>query len=552
MNTKTVDGYKLKVILESAAIKLETNKDEVNSLNVFPVPDGDTGTNMLLTMKSALKQGLEVEENNASKVAQAASQGSLMGARGNSGVILSQLFRGFASGLEEKLEIDIPTFAHGLKKAADTAYKAVMKPTEGTILTVARECGEKAMSICNHSDDMVSFLEEVLEHGNEVLSRTPEMLPVLKQAGVVDAGGKGLLYLIEGALEAISDEKRSLVESEKSQVMKTETRVKKREHIATDDIEFGYCTEFMINTNYGDVDEFREQISANGDSLLVVGGEGLIKVHIHTNNPGDVLEKALKLGELSDIKIDNMRYQHEEILLKDELSKMHEEDQNESRQEEKRYSIIAISMGEGIDELFKDMNVDIIVSGGQTMNPSTEDILSAVESTKGEHVIILPNNSNIILAAEQTKHLSNRSISVIPTKSIPQGIAALLVLDEDSELESNIERMTAAIEEVKTGQVTFAVRDTEFNGTAIKKNDIIGLSDKDILAAGNDINMVSQQLVEKLVDEDSSIITIMYGSDTTKEQANELAEALEDKFADLDIEVVFGGQPLYYYLFAIE
>jgi DAK2 domain fusion protein YloV len=538
--------------LESAAIKLETNKDEVNSLNVFPVPDGDTGTNMLLTMKSALKQGLEVEENNASKVAQAASQGSLMGARGNSGVILSQLFRGFASGLEEKLEIDIPTFAHGLKKAADTAYKAVMKPTEGTILTVARECGEKAMSICNHSDDMVSFLEEVLEHGNEVLSRTPEMLPVLKQAGVVDAGGKGLLYLIEGALEAISDEKRSLVESEKSQVMKTETRVKKREHIATDDIEFGYCTEFMINTNYGDVDEFREQISANGDSLLVVGGEGLIKVHIHTNNPGDVLEKALKLGELSDIKIDNMRYQHEEILLKDELSKMHEEDQNESRQEEKRYSIIAISMGEGIDELFKDMNVDIIVSGGQTMNPSTEDILSAVESTKGEHVIILPNNSNIILAAEQTKHLSNRSISVIPTKSIPQGIAALLVLDEDSELESNIERMTAAIEEVKTGQVTFAVRDTEFNGTAIKKNDIIGLSDKDILAAGNDINMVSQQLVEKLVDEDSSIITIMYGSDTTKEQANELAEALEDKFADLDIEVVFGGQPLYYYLFAIE
>jgi len=552
MNTKTVDGYKLKVILESAAIKLETNKDEVNSLNVFPVPDGDTGTNMLLTMKSALKQGLEVEENNASKVAQAASQGSLMGARGNSGVILSQLFRGFASGLEEKLEIDIPTFAHGLKKAADTAYKAVMKPTEGTILTVARECGEKAMSICNHSDDMVSFLEEVLEHGNEVLSRTPEMLPVLKQAGVVDAGGKGLLYLIEGALEAISDEKRSLVESEKSQVMKTETRVKKREHIATDDIEFGYCTEFMINTNYGDVDEFREQISANGDSLLVVGGEGLIKVHIHTNNPGDVLEKALKLGELSDIKIDNMRYQHEEILLKDELSKMHEEDQNESRQEEKRYSIIAISMGEGIDELFKDMNVDIIVSGGQTMNPSTEDILSAVESTKGEHVIILPNNSNIILAAEQTKHLSNRSISVIPTKSIPQGIAALLVLDEDSELESNIERMTAAIEEVKTGQVTFAVRDTEFNGTAIRKNDIIGLSDKDILAAGNDINMVSQQLVEKLVDEDSSIITIMYGSDTTKEQANELAEALEDKFADLDIEVVFGGQPLYYYLFAIE
>ncbi len=552
MNTKTIDGYKLKVILESAAIKLETNKDEVNSLNVFPVPDGDTGTNMLLTMKSALKQGLDVGENNAYKVAQAASQGSLMGARGNSGVILSQLFRGFASGLDEKEEIDIPTFAQGLKKAADTAYKAVMKPTEGTILTVARECGEKAMSICKNSDDMVSFLEEVLEHGNEILRKTPEMLPVLKQAGVVDAGGKGLLYLIEGALEAISDEKRSLVASENSQVMEVEVKARKREHIDTDDIEFGYCTEFMINTSYGDVEEFREQISSNGDSLLVVGGEGLIKVHIHTNNPGDVLEKALKLGELSDIKIDNMRYQHEEVLLKDELSRINETSHKAVDQEVKKYSIIAISMGEGIDELFRDMNVDTIVSGGQTMNPSTEDILSAVESTNGEHVIILPNNSNIILAAEQTKHLSDRSISVVPTKSIPQGIAALLVLDEDAEIESNIENMITAIEEVKTGQVTFAVRDTDFNGTSIKKNDIIGLSDKDILAAGSDINKVSQQLVEKLVDEDSSIITILYGSDTTQEQANELAEMLEEKFSDLDIEVVFGGQPLYYYLFAIE
>ena len=552
MNTKTIDGYKLKVILESAAIKLETNKDEVNSLNVFPVPDGDTGTNMLLTMKSALKQGLDVGENNAYKVAQAASQGSLMGARGNSGVILSQLFRGFASGLDEKEEIDIPTFAQGLKKAADTAYKAVMKPTEGTILTVARECGEKAMSICKNSDDMVSFLEEVLEHGNEILRKTPEMLPVLKQAGVVDAGGKGLLYLIEGALEAISDEKRSLVASENSQVMEVEVKARKREHIDTDDIEFGYCTEFMINTSYGDVEEFREQISSNGDSLLIVGGEGLIKVHIHTNNPGDVLEKALKLGELSDIKIDNMRYQHEEVLLKDELSRINETSHKAVDQEVKKYSIIAISMGEGIDELFRDMNVDTIVSGGQTMNPSTEDILSAVESTNGEHVIILPNNSNIILAAEQTKHLSDRSISVVPTKSIPQGIAALLVLDEDAEIESNIENMITAIEEVKTGQVTFAVRDTDFNGTSIKKNDIIGLSDKDILAAGSDINKVSQQLVEKLVDEDSSIITILYGSDTTQEQANELAEMLEEKLSDLDIEVVFGGQPLYYYLFAIE
>ncbi|WP_422485176.1 DAK2 domain-containing protein [Gudongella sp. DL1XJH-153] len=554
MNTKTIDGYKLKVILESAAFKLEANKDEVNSLNVFPVPDGDTGTNMLLTMKSALKQGLDVQENDAHKVAQAASQGSLMGARGNSGVILSQLFRGFASGLEGKKEIDIATFALGLKKAADTAYKAVMKPTEGTILTVARECGEKAMSICNQNEDMVQFLEEVLLHGNDILSKTPDMLPVLKQAGVVDAGGKGLLYLIEGALEAISDEKRSLVVPSQIQVEPIIEKPKKRDHIDTDDIEFGYCTEFMINTNYGDVEEFREQISANADSLLVVGGEGIIKVHIHTNNPGDVLEKALKLGELSDIKIDNMRYQHEEVLLKDELSRLNNNNYvNETiNDEQKRYSIIAISLGEGIDELFKDMNVDVIVSGGQTMNPSTEDILSAIDKTKGEHVIILPNNSNIILAAEQTKHLSERSISVIPTKSIPQGISALLVLDEDVELEINLESMINAIDEVKTGQVTFAVRDTEFNGTDIRKNDIIGLSDKDILAAGNDVNTVSQQLIEKLVDQESSIITIIYGSDVTEEQASKLAELLEAKYSNLDIEVVFGGQPLYYYLFAIE
>lgn len=550
MNTKTIDGYKLKVILESATSKLEANKDEVNSLNVFPVPDGDTGTNMLLTMKSALKQGLSVDLNDASKVAQAASQGSLMGARGNSGVILSQLFRGFSSGLSGKEKIDIPTFAAGLKKAADTAYKAVMKPTEGTILTVARECGEKAMSICNEIDDMVVFLEEVIKHGNDILNKTPDMLPVLKQAGVVDAGGKGYLYLLEGSLEAVSDEKRSLVTTVESNVV----AIEKRESVDTDDIKFGYCTEFMINTADGDVEKFKEQILIHGDSTLVVGGEELIKVHIHTNNPGIILEKALKLGELSDIKIDNMRYQHEEILLKDELSKINKSKNKDGKikTEKKKYSVIAVSIGEGIDELFKDMNVEVIVSGGQTMNPSTEDILSAIESTNGEHVIILPNNSNIILAAEQTKHLSNRSINVIPAKSIPQGISALLVLDEEADLDTNLDNMIDAIEDVVTGQVTFAVRDTEFNGTNIKKDDIIGLSDKEILVAGNDIKKVSLQLIEKLVRNDSSIITAIYGIDTSEEEANEFVGLLKEKYNDLDIEVVFGGQPLYYYLFAIE
>ncbi len=552
MKTNYIDGYKLKVLLENATITLEKNKDEVNSLNVFPVPDGDTGTNMLLTIKSALKQGISVDDNNASKVAQAASQGSLMGARGNSGVILSQLFRGFANGLEEKEVIDIETLAKALKKAADTAYKAVMKPTEGTILTVARECGEKAMSIYSQEEDMVEFLAKIIQHGNDILKKTPDMLPVLKQAGVVDAGGKGLLYILTGAYNALADETSALTLIKESMPVVVE-KPRKREHIDTDDIEFGYCTEFMINTSFSDIESFREEIAVHGDSLLVVGGEGIIKVHVHTNNPGQVLEKALLLGDLSDIKIDNMRYQHEEVLLKDELIQMElEANQMEELKLDKKYSVVAISIGEGIDALFKDLNVDIIVSGGQTMNPSTEDILSAIEKTRGEHVIILPNNSNIILAAEQTKHLSNRSISVVPTKTIPQGISALLVLDEEADLDENLKQMNESIKNVVTGQITFAVRDTEFNGKGIKKDDIIGLSEKDILASGNSIKTVAIDLLEQLVDKEKSIITVMYGSDVKEEEASELVEALEELYEDFDVELIYGGQPLYYYIFAIE
>ncbi len=552
MKTNYIDGYKLKVLLENATVTLEKNKDEVNSLNVFPVPDGDTGTNMLLTIKSALKQGLSIDDNNASKVAQAVSQGSLMGARGNSGVILSQLFRGFANGLEDKEVIDIETLAKALKKAADTAYKAVMKPTEGTILTVARECGEKAMSIYSQEEDMVEFLAKVIQHGNEILKKTPDMLPVLKQAGVVDAGGKGLLYILTGAYNALADETSALSLVKESMPVVVE-KPRRREHIDTDDIEFGYCTEFMINTSFSDIETFREEIAVHGDSLLVVGGEGIIKVHVHTNNPGEVLEKALKLGELSDIKIDNMRYQHEEVLLKDELIQMDlEAEQMEEFKLDKKYSVVAISIGEGIDALFKDLNVDVIVSGGQTMNPSTEDILSAIEKTRGEHVIILPNNSNIILAAEQTKHLSTRSISVLPTKTIPQGIAALLVLNEEAELDDNLQMMNESIKNVVTGQITFAVRDTEFNGKGIKKDDIIGLSEKDILASGNNTKDVAIELLEKLVDDEKSIITVMYGSDISEEEANELVEELEEIYDDYDVELIYGGQPLYYYIFAIE
>jgi len=555
LKTTSIDGNLLKIILESAALMLEENKEEVNSLNVFPVPDGDTGTNMLLTIKSALKQGLQVDENNASKVALAASQGSLMGARGNSGVILSQLFRGLASGIGDNEKIDSKIMAEALKKAADTAYKAVMKPTEGTILTVARECGERAMEIYNLHEDLSDLMEEVIKHGNDVLKKTPDMLPVLKQAGVVDAGGKGLIYIFSGALQALRGE-TVLSVPRIDKIPPVKEAPKRREYIETDDIKFGYCTEFMINTVNGDTESFRDELAIFGDSLLVVGGEGLIKVHVHTNNPGQVLEKALLIGELSDIKIDNMRYQHEEVLLKDELNSIRdnpEVDQTiEKTIEKQKYSVVAISVGEGIDRLFKDLNVDVLVSGGQTMNPSTEDIISAIDKTNGDHVIILPNNSNIILAAQQAKTLSDRSIIVIPTKTIPQGIAALLAMDPEKDPEYNVDIMSEAIKNVITGQVTFAVRGTEFNGTEISKGDIIGLSDKDILSAGTDINEVSKKLIDKLMDEEMSIITLMYGEDISEETANELADLLTESYPDMDIEVIHGGQPLYYYIFAIE
>ncbi len=547
MKIEFIDGVLLKKALSGAAKLLEQNKEEVNSLNVFPVPDGDTGTNMLLTVKSAIKQGLSIEDNDTYKIALATSQGSLMGARGNSGVILSQLFRGFANGLKSSDNIDIKTLANALKQASDTAYKAVMKPTEGTILTVARECGEFAMSISKEEKDLVNFMERVIEHGNNTLERTPEMLPVLKQAGVVDAGGKGLMYLLIGAYNAITGVEEYV---EEVVVTKKEIVHQDRDHIDTDDIKFGYCTEFMINTNYDDIEKFRNELSIQGDSLLVVGGDGIIKVHIHTNNPGVVLEKALTLGELKDIKIDNMRIQHNEILLKDELANL-EKDPKKTKID-KKYSFVAVSIGEGIDEVFKGLNVDAIVPGGQTMNPSTEDILKALEKTTGENVIILPNNGNIVLAAEQTKAISSRNIFVLPTKTIPQGIAALLSFNEEVSIEDNMENMSEAMENVLTGQVTYAVRDTEYKDTKINKDDIIGLSNGDILSTGNDINEVSLNLIEKMIHDDIGIITIFYGSDIDEDKANELSKLLEDRYEDIDIEVVFGGQPLYYYIFSIE
>lgn len=547
MKIEILDGAMLKKALIGAAKFLEDNKEEINSLNVFPVPDGDTGTNMSLTVNSAIKQGLNIEEDSVSKIALAASHGSLMGARGNSGVILSQLFRGFANGLNGKDTVDTMIIAASLKQAADTAYKAVMKPTEGTILTVARECGDYALSICKEEKDILVFLKRIIDHGKIILDKTPDMLPVLKQAGVVDAGGKGLIYVLTGAYNALSG-----IDATETIVLEKKTDFKDvvhREHIDSLDIEFGYCTEFIINTDFSDLDTFRDDLSIQADSLLVVGGEGLIKVHVHTNNPGIVLQKALALGELSDIKIDNMRYQHEEVLLKTELSTLKNKENDEPKKE---YSFVAISIGEGIDEIFKGLNVDILVSGGQTMNPSTEDILNAIDDTKGEYVFILPNNSNIILAAEQARELSSRNIIVIPTKTIPQGISALLAFDETTTEKINVENMKNAISNVKTGQVTYSVRDTEFNNNKIEKDDIIGISEGDIISNGKDVNEVAKKLLEEMIDEDTSLITILYGSDLSEDMAKDLENHLSEIYTDIDIEVVFGGQPLYYYIFSLE
>ena len=549
MKIEIIDGALLKKAFIEAAKFLEKNKEEVNSLNVFPVPDGDTGTNMSLTIKSAVKQLLNTQEDSVSTVATAISNGSLMGARGNSGVILSQIFRGFAGALKDKEVMDVKNLSEALKQASDTAYKAVMKPTEGTILTVARECGEYGQAIYKEDKDVLSFLKRVIDHGNVVLNKTPDMLPVLKQAGVVDAGGKGLLYVLTGIYNAFNGEETETTDDLNHSYTVSEKI--HREPIDTDNIVFGYCTEFMINTKYDDIDSLRNELSEQGDSLLVVGGEGIIKVHIHTNDPGVVLQKALSLGELNDIKIDNMRYQHNEILEKDEAF-MKSLNKNDSDKPSKKYGFISVSIGEGLDEVFNQLSVDVLIPGGQTMNPSTEDILNAIDEVDGENIFILPNNGNIILAAEQAKELSDKNIIVLPTKTIPQGISALLAFDESLSLNDNINSMKKSMKNVKTGQVTYAVRDTEFNNTKINKDDIIGISKGDIISSGKNINEVGLKLVESMIDDDSSLITIFYGNDLDEEEVEKLAEELQSKYKDFDIEVVFGGQPLYYYIFSIE
>lgn len=554
MEINKINGPLLKEIFKGAVNYLISRKEEVNALNVFPVPDGDTGTNMSLTSKSALKQIDSLEGDfTAADVSAAAARGALMGARGNSGVILSQLLRGFSEGLEGINEASTSDLAHAFKKASETTYKAVMRPIEGTILTVGRETADFAIRHYKKAEDSIAFLEDVIVEANKALDNTPNQLEVLKEAGVVDAGGKGLVVLLEGALKVLKGE--DIADQSDDETLKKKAQKEIQFTEADTSLKYGYCTEFIINTDYEDIDSFREKISPLGDCLLVVGGGGshLIKVHVHTNDPGIVLQHACELGLLQDIKIDNMRYQHREVLFDDaEVAEAKKREEEGEVIEEKDYSFITVSMGDGMTETFKSLGVDYVVAGGQTMNPSTEDFLRGVDKVGGRVIYLIPNNSNIILSAEQARDISDREIIVIPSKSVPQGIAAMLAFNEDASKEENQENMMEAIQDVIDASVTYAVRDTTINGKEIHKDDIIGIAAKNIISSGKTVYDVVLDTVDKLMDEDISLVTLFYGEDVNEEDAEVVREAIEGKYPDIDIDVIKGDQPIYYYIISLE
>ena len=537
-----IDGKKFRDMFVSGANNLQNNKDLVDKLNVFPVPDGDTGTNMSLTISYAIKELSKVENDDITNVGKALSKGSLMGARGNSGVILSQIIRGIAKSVEGKETLNVVDLANALKNGSDTAYKAVIKPIEGTILTVVRESGEYALQIAKEDIDMIEFLELVVAKANESLNKTPELLKALKEAGVVDSGGKGLVLIYEGMLSSLKGNDIESVEGGAS----SNVEVNVEQNISTEDIKFQYCTEFILESKKVDDLTIRERFMKYGDSLAVVGDEGVIKVHVHTNDPGLAIQEALSYGQLLTIKIENMKLQHENKVLNETAQT------KEVPVEEKEYGFIATSMGEGLAQIFKDFGVDYIIEGGQTMNPSTEDFMKAIESLNAKNIIILPNNSNIIMAANQAKELSDKNIVVIPTKNVSQAFATLVTFDADSSIEENEASMMEALSSVKSGQVTYAVRDTVINDVEVKEGNIIGIAEGKLLSAGDKVDEITTDLVEKLVDEDSAIITLFYGEDTSKEEAEALRDALEEKFEDIDVELHYGGQPLYYYLISVE
>ncbi|MGO5066960.1 DAK2 domain-containing protein [Clostridium sporogenes] len=537
MKIKGADFYNMVV---NGSNKLEEKKEFVNSLNVFPVPDGDTGTNMSMTFRSAVKEIEGLKNEPIGELAKKVAKGALMGARGNSGVILSQIFRGISKGLEDKNEVDAREFANALLEGSKSAYKAVMRPTEGTILTIIRAAGESAIK--SEKEDVTSLLKEVCEHSEVVLNKTPDMLPVLKKAKVVDAGGQGLLIILQGMLEAL-DKDLEVEMGGENKASNISTKIEEYE----EDIEFGYCTEFFVMAENVDVDKFKYQLEPLGDSMIVVAADGLVKVHIHTNDPGDILSKAIKLGPLSKIKIDNMREQHKHII------DMNEEGKAEKEESElKKYGFISVALGEGITEIFKDLGVDEVIEGGQTMNPSTEDIVKAINKINAENVFILPNNKNIIMAATQAAELSEKNIIVIPTKTIPQGITSITMFNPEAESKENEDNMNEAIKAVTTGSITYAVRDTEMDGKTIKENDILGLIENKISEVGKDIFEVSKAVLEEMINEDSELISVFYGKDCDEEKVEEFIEELETKYEDLDIQCYNGKQPLYYFIMSVE
>ena len=556
----TINAAMLKKAFVAGALNLDKNKEYINELNVFPVPDGDTGTNMTLTILSAKREVEAVADSDMAGIARAMSTGSLRGARGNSGVILSQLLRGFSKKIADEKELDVHVIADAFQKAVETAYKAVMKPKEGTILTVAKGVATKARECADADVSLEQFCEDVIAHGNEVLDRTPEMLPVLKEAGVVDSGGKGLMVVLQGAVDALTG-KVVVDETMTAPVVKKTVTGASSNDISTADIKFGYCTEFIINLekpfDEDEEDKLKAYLESIGDSIVCVAFDGIVKIHVHTNHPGQAFEKGLTYGYLSNMKVDNMRLEHNERLMtsadKEEAEKQEEIRRKKQEKPSKECGFIAVSMGDGLKDLFVELGVDYVIEGGQTMNPSTEDMLNAIDKVNAKNVFIFPNNKNVVLAANQAADLcEDKNIIVMTTANAPQGISAMIAYDSTISLEDNKTNMLEAIENVKSGQVTYAVRDTSIDGKTIKQGDIMGLSDKGLLAVGSDIADVAFDVISECYDEDKEIISIYYGSDVTKEDAEKLSERVSEEFPDCDVSLYFGGQPIYYYIVSVE
>ena len=558
MAVKTINTEMLQKMFLAGAANLEAKKEYINELNVFPVPDGDTGTNMTLTIMSAAKEVNALEKPDMASIAKAISSGSLRGARGNSGVILSQLLRGFTKEIREYEEIDAAVLARACERATATAYKAVMKPKEGTILTVAKGAAQKAQEMAETTEDLEVFLAEVIKYAEEVLAQTPEMLPVLKEAGVVDSGGQGLVEVLHGAFDAFQGKEVDYTAIEAGPAVKM---VKPGEQAETD-IKFGYCTEFIIMTekqfSEKDETEFKAYLESIGDSIVCVADEDVVKVHVHTNDPGLAIQKALTFGQLSRIKIDNMREEHQEKLIKDAEKAAAAQAQasaqeNKKKEPRKPVGFIAVSIGDGMNEIFRELGVDYIIEGGQTMNPSTDDMLTAIDNVNADHIFILPNNKNIILAANQARSLTkDKDILVVPTKTVPQGITAVINYMPEADVDTNFETMQEGIKNVKTGQVTYAVRDTKIDDKVIHEGDIMGIGDQGILSVGQSVEETTKSMLSQMVDEDTELISIYYGQDVLAEDAERLAETIGEKYPDADVDLHSGGQPIYYYVVSVE